>query len=245
MSATLSAIWRHPIKSVGRESLGQVPLDAGGWLPVDRLWAVEHAGAKAADGWRAKANFLRTVTAPALMAVTARWNDPHLTLEHPARGQITLDPEAPNSAAFIDWIAPLWPEDQPPPLRIVRAREAHLTDVPNPWVSVHTTASHRAVEARAGRPLSHHRWRGNLWVDGTSAWQEFDWIGRDLRIGAVTLRVHRRISRCKATMANPESGERDVDTLDLLRRGGDQDFGVYAEVLSGGTISLGDRVEGA
>ncbi len=243
MSATLSAIWRHPIKSVGREGLDQVALEAGAWLPFDRLWAVEHDAAKATPGWRPKANFLRAVTGPALMAISARWDAPHLTLHHPDRSSITLDPDNPDSTGFIDWIGPLWPQDQPRPVRIVRAGGAHLSDVPNPWVSVHTTASHQALEARAGRALSIHRWRGNLWIDGTGAWDEFDWIGRKLRIGAVTLRVLERIGRCKATMANPDSGERDVDMLDLLRRGGNQDFGVYAEILSGGTMSLGDRAE--
>jgi uncharacterized protein len=48
-----------------------VTLAAGRWLPYDRLWAVAHAGAKLDGGWGVKANFLRGVTEPALMAVTA------------------------------------------------------------------------------------------------------------------------------------------------------------------------------
>jgi hypothetical protein len=42
-------------------------------------------------------------------------------------------------------------------------------------------------------------------------------------------------------MANPETGARDVDTLMHLRDGwGHQDFGVYAEVIEGGPIVVGD-----
>ena len=44
-----------------------------------------------------------------------------------------------------------------------------------------------------------------------------------------------------ATTANPETGRRDAETLDALERGwGHQDFGVYAEVVAGGTVKVGD-----
>lgn len=42
MTATVTEIWRHPIKSHGREPLESVTLEAGKALPLDRLWAVAH-----------------------------------------------------------------------------------------------------------------------------------------------------------------------------------------------------------
>ena len=56
------------------------------------------------------------------------------------------------------------------------------------------------------------------------------------------LRVTERIGRCKATMANPETGLRDADTLAALGTWGHQDFGVYAEVVEVGPIAVGDAV---
>jgi MOSC domain-containing protein YiiM len=45
-------------------------------------------------------------------------------------------------------------------------------------------------------------------------------------------------------MANPASGDRDVDTLGALRNGWNhQDFGVYATVIKGGRINMNDKVE--
>ena len=35
-------IWRHPIKSHGREALSTVAVTAGQTLPLDRAWAVAH-----------------------------------------------------------------------------------------------------------------------------------------------------------------------------------------------------------
>ena len=57
------------------------------------------------------------------------------------------------------------------------------------------------------------RFRGNVWLDGLEPWAEFDLVGRDIRVGAATLRVRERITRCKATTVNPETGRIDADTL--------------------------------
>jgi hypothetical protein len=104
-------------------------------------------------------------------------------------------------------------------------------------------ASLRVLSARLGRDLSMHRFRGNLWLEGLAPWEEFDLIGRDITIGPVRLTVRQRITRCKATTANPETGRFDSDTLGALQDGyGHQDFGVYAEVTSDGRIETGMAV---
>ena len=94
----------------------------------------------------------------------------------------------------------------------------------------------------AEREVSPHRFRGNLWIDGLQPWDEKHWIGKTLQIGDAKLAVREEITRCKATMANPETGKRDLDTLELLDELGHQEFGVYAEIIEGGEIKLGDSV---
>ncbi|MDO7663218.1 MAG: MOSC N-terminal beta barrel domain-containing protein, partial [Planktomarina temperata] len=68
-------IFRHPLKSHGREALQRVTLSQGAAMPWDRHWAVAHEASKA-DGreWAACANFSRVSKAPLLMAITARLN---------------------------------------------------------------------------------------------------------------------------------------------------------------------------
>ena len=52
------------------------------------------------------------------------------------------------------------------------------------------------------------------------------------------------ITRCKATTVDPDTGIEDADTLGALSAGwGHQDFGVYAEVVEGGRVAVGDRAE--
>ncbi len=243
MTATLAQIWRHPVKAIGREALDRVDLTAGDWLPDDRVWAVAHERSKlSGGGWEKKVNFLRGVTDPALMAVTSRLDvSGEITMTHPEAGSITFHPER-DPETFVDWIGGIWSSDLPAPTGLYRATDAHLTDVPDPWISIASLASNRALGQRMSVELSPDRWRANLWLDGLAPWEEKEWVGKTLMIGEVRFRVTCEITRCKATMANPATGKRDADTLGALSELGHQEFGLYAEVIDGGTVAVGNTV---
>lgn len=246
MTARLAHILRHPIKSVGREELEEVTLAPGAWLPFDRLWAITHEKSRVSGGWEKGINFLRCVSDPGLMAITARLDEAsgRITLRHPAAGEFAGRPDDPREArALVDWLRGIRAPDKPAPTGVYRAADAHISDMPDPWVSVASLASLKALSQRAGVTLSMHRFRCNLWLDGLAPWQEQEWIGRRLRVGDAVLEVREEITRCKATMANPATGRRDVDTLGLLNELGHQEFGVYAEVVSGGRIARGADAE--
>jgi uncharacterized protein YcbX len=117
-----------------------------------------------------------------------------------------------------------------------------MTDSAFPSVAVLSLASLRDLSARMDVELSPDRFRGNLWLDGAEPWAEEAWVGRHLTIGAATLRIEERITRCRATCTNPETGRIDADTLGALEAAfGHQDFGLYATVVTGGTIAPGDH----
>ncbi len=87
------------------------------------------------------------------------------------------------------------------------------------------------------------RFRGNLIIDGGRPWQEFGWLGRELRVGEATLRIVKRIDRCAATMANPMTGERDLNIPNALQVAyGHVDCGVFGEVTGAGIVRPGDVV---
>ncbi|NOD30878.1 MOSC domain-containing protein [Ruegeria atlantica] len=243
MSGTVSSLWRHPIKSHGREALSQVTLIPGQTMPGDRVWAVAHEAAKT-DGseWAPCFNFSRGSKAPQLMAISAELQGDRVTLRHPQRPDLGFAPDT-EQEAFLDWVKPLMPADRAASARIVRVPGRGMTDSDFPSISLCNMASHRAVEQKLDRTLSIVRWRGNIWFEGLPLWDEFDWLGRDVRIGEAVLRVRERITRCMATTANPETGERDADTLRALNSWDHQDFGVYAEVVQGGEIRVNDEVQ--
>ncbi|WP_299899001.1 MOSC domain-containing protein [uncultured Ruegeria sp.] len=243
MSGTVSGLWRHPIKSHGREALSQVTVIPGQTMPGDRVWAVAHEAAKT-DGsnWAPCFNFSRCSKAPQLMAISAELLGDRVTLRHPQRPELTFEPDT-EQEVFLDWVKPLMPADRAASARIVRVPGRGMTDSDFPSISLCNMASHRAVEQKLGQTLSIDRWRGNIWFEGLPLWDEFDWLGRDVRIGEAVLRVRERITRCMATTANPETGERDADTLRALNSWDHQDFGVYAEVIKGGEIRVNDEVQ--
>lgn len=247
MTARLKIICRHPLKGHGREELASVRLSRGQAMPWDRVWAVAHDAAQLdpEGGWSRCLNFARGAKAPELMALESRLDEAtgDLTLRHPAQGEITfrLGDEAAMAQA-VDWLRPLNPPGRAQPERIVTASQP-LTDSAWPSVSILSLDTLADLGARMGIDLSPHRFRGNLWLQGWQPWQEFDLVGQEIAIGPVRLIVRERITRCKATTVDPATGHVAGDTLAALQSGwGHQDFGVYAEVITGGTIALGDEV---
>jgi uncharacterized protein len=242
----LTQICRHPVKSAGYEELPRVTLTPDRPLPFDRAWAVAHAAAPFAgdpEGWQPKLCFLRGWAEGSLMAIRATFDDATqtVTLTHPARHDFSAILPA-GGDALVDWLRPIWPANRPDLGRLVARRDGGaLSDVPEPYVAIANHSSNRALGQRLGQELSIHRWRANLWLDGLAPWEEFDLIGREITIGPARLRIEERITRCRATAANPQTGRTDADTLGVLEDAyGHQDFGVYARVIAGGTVQTGD-----
>lgn len=244
MTATVTRIWRYPIKSHGREPLASVLLSEGLPLPFDRLWAVAH-DATDVDGseWASCRNFTRVAGSPKLAAITARMiDDRSLTLSHPERADLTFAPDT-EAAALLDWLRGFVPGNRPQPARLLRAGGRQFLDSSKGDITLCNMASHRAIETSLGTALDIARWRGNLWIDGAAPWAEFDWIGKRIRIGQAVLEILGRTERCLATHANPATGERDADILATLDRFGHRDFSVKARVTRGGPVHLNDPVE--
>jgi hypothetical protein len=116
-------------------------------------------------------------------------------------------------------------------------------------VSVCSRASVEALARAAGRGAADERmFRQNIMLEGVGAHEEDAWIGHEVRIGGVVLRVKARDPRCVVTTRHPETGEHEMDTLKAISRyRTDQpkevNFGVYATVAAEGMLRVGDGVE--
>lgn len=243
--ATLAQIWRYPVKSHGREAVTAARLTAGECLPGDRVWAIAHEVSKAGnDAWSSCQNFTRVASSPALAAIRARLHDDNVTvtLSHPDKDALTVAPDS-QPETLLDWVRPLTDPKRAAPARVIHVPGRGLTDSDYPSLTIGNLASHRVVEGRHGRALQIERWRANLWLDGLPAWEEFDWVGKHIRIGTAIFRIVERTGRCAAPSANTDTGKRDADLLGLLDEAWQhQDFCVHAVVTQGGDIAIDDKV---
>ena len=136
------------------------------------------------------------------------------------------------------------------PLRIVHAGSAVDRGRAGATSIVSRSSLRRLAEAAERDGLDARRFRMLIEVDGVDAHEEDGWVGRRVQVGEATLAMHGHVGRCLITSRDPESGEVDLPTLDLLgeyRREIDSTeplpFGIYGEVLHGGTVRIGDPVE--
>jgi len=126
---------------------------------------------------------------------------------------------------------------------VLRAPDHTVTDARDKLVSLINLATIRAIADEIGRPVHPLRFRGNFYVSGLPAWDEFGWLGKTVSAGGAILEVVRRIDRCDATNVDPETGARDLTIpRSLLQAHGHADCGIFLKVISGGTAAAGDEI---
>ena len=115
-----------------------------------------------------------------------------------------------------------------------------------------STAALEALAQAAGvdGPVDGRRFRMTLGVDGVDAHAEDGWLERPVRVGAAVVVPRGNVGRCRVTTLDPDTGERDLQTLDAIDdyRGAVETtealpFGVWCEVVEPGRVALGDPVE--
>lgn len=249
MTWSLAEIYRHPVKSLGQESLTTSHLEAGKPMPFDRAWAVAHGGSEwepKTPQWLNCRQFVtqRNVAEMARTSVVYDEGTGTLTLSHPLRPDLAVKPAHEDGAeALTEWLAPLSDQKQPGPYRLASAPGIAFTDGDICHLSLASIASRIDLSERADQPLQAIRFRMNLWVDGMEPWEELSLEGRELEIGEARLKLLFPCERCNATNANPDTGTYDTQIPPLLRKTfGHMDFGMNAQVTQGGTVKLGDQV---
>jgi uncharacterized protein len=247
---TIASLYRHPVKGLTPEPLNTVELKPGEHFPGDRKWAVE-VGPSGFDPENpahiSKQKFTVLARFPSLARLATRLEDPSLFHIGDASGfgvATDLSTEG-GREALARFLQAFLGEDAPARLKVLVAPDRHrFMDSPLGHVSVINLASIRALEWAAGAPVDPRRFRANIYLDGLPAWAEDAWpVGASLALGPARLSMRKPIVRCIATHANPATGDRDLDTLDLLRSYFSRDtMGNYFSVEQGGRIAVGDSV---
>ncbi|TMJ05623.1 MAG: MOSC domain-containing protein [Alphaproteobacteria bacterium] len=247
--ARLQSIYRYPVKGLSPEPLARVRLEPGEPLPADRKYAIENGPSgfdPAAPAHVSKTRFLMLMFNERLAALDTRYDDATHTLvirrdgRELARGDLSTREGRLSVEAFFRRYLPAELRGAP---KLLQADGHSFSNVAPKVVSIINLASVGALEAVVGVPLDPLRFRGNIYLEGWPAWHEFDLVGQEIAIGGARLTVAKRILRCAATDVEPGTGIRDLDIpAALMKTYGHADCGIYAQVIAGGEVAVGDTV---
>ena len=86
------------------------------------------------------------------------------------------------------------------------------------------------------------RFRPNIYFEGADGPVEQQWVGHEVRIGDLRLRVDEPCERCVITTIDPDSIQVDLEVLKRTRAELGGMMGVYCTVVDPGPVSVGDEV---
>lgn len=135
------------------------------------------------------------------------------------------------------------------PLRLVGSPTAVDRGVAGTASIVSRGSLRRLAEQAEQSGVDARRFRMLIEIDGVAPYEEDGWVDSQLRVGPALLRMRGHVGRCLITSRDPETAAVDLPTLDLLARYRREvqsteplPFGIYGEVLEGGSVRLGDAV---
>jgi len=249
LDGIIQSIWRHPVKGFTPEPMDAVTLAAGACFPFDRMYAVEDGPSgfnPRAPEHISKQKFTVLARIPAVALIRTHYDDAAGELEASFLGKPTirarLDMEE-GRLAFAAWLTEVLGDELRGELKVLPAPGAHrfMDDVEG-FISIVNLASVRDLSQRIGQPVDPRRFRANVYVDGWPAWFENQTSGGRLVLGGVEAKIAKPIVRCVATHVDPDTGERDIEVVRSLFESYEHRFcGLYANIVRGGRVAVGDR----
>jgi hypothetical protein len=248
-SAEITGLYRYPVKGLTPEPLEMVALRTGETLPADRRYAIENGPSPfdpKAPAWLPKPYFLMLQRDEWLAALRTHFDDAsHVLTIHRGSDVVAQgDLETSEGRAAIEgFFATAFADRIKGPPRVLTSPGHSFSDVARKVVSIINLQSLAAIENMVGFPVNPLRFRANVYVSGWPVWHEAGLVDQTVAIGTARARIVKRITRCAAVNVDPELGVRDLEIPQaLMRRLGHVECGIYAEVIEGGTVKIGDTV---
>jgi uncharacterized protein YcbX len=248
--ARIRSIYRYPVKGLSAEPLASAQLQPGRTIAADRLYAIENGPSgfdPASPSYFPKQRFLMLMRNERLAGLATGFDEATHVLTIRDGGKVVASGDlrtAEGRTAVEAFFASYCADELAGPPKVLHADGHSFSDVAAKVVSIINLASVAAIADVVEAPVDPLRFRANIYVDGWSAWDEFDLVGREIAIGGARAKVVKRIVRCAATNVEPGTGIRDLAIpKTLMQRFGHADCGIYAEIIAGGTIAVGDTID--
>lgn len=225
----VTSLWRYPFSSLGGEQRTALDIGPGGALG-DR----SHALVETSTGRTINPAEQRWQGAPRILSRLGR-SGPELSFD----GQTWADPDSAEARAALAALFGTLVEARP----YGRGASHRYGLSPLHLVSLQALASLRRLLPQAR--IDERRFRPNILLDLPNTLDtlpEYALIGQEFQIGSVRLRGVQKAGRCSFTTLEQMGLPLDRSVLQTLLTAFDRDFGLYCEVVTGGTIAMGDRV---
>lgn len=228
MVGRVTELWRYPVKSMAGERLDAADVSWHG-VAGDRRWAFIRPGLERSDfPW------LTIRELGEMGHYRPRFSEP----DRPDRSEtVVTTPDLEE----LDVADPVLAARLGDGVRLVKQNRGVFDIAP---LSLISTQSITAIEARVGAGLEVRRFRPNVVVEATGSdpFPEDAWVGAELAIGEFVMRVDQRDERCVMVNVDPETTARDPRILRTIAREREACLGVYGSPVRPGTVRVGDAV---
>jgi uncharacterized protein len=225
----VTAVWRYPVKSMAAEALDAVHVSWHG-LAGDRRWAFIRDGAT-----RSSFPWLTIRERPEMGLYRPRFAEPD-------RPDASVTLVRTPSGRELDVVAPELAAELGQGVRVIKQNRGVFDTLPLSLISTQTLAG---LGALLGAGLDARRFRPNLVVEAVddALYPEDEWVGAELQIGDLRMRVDKRDERCVMVNVDPDTTQRDPAILRAIARERKGCLGVYGSVVQPGRVAVGDVVE--
>ena len=256
MNGIISSIYFSPIKSLSFTNIESCEIKKNLGILNDRKFAFSRVidAEKALlieknPNDRKLNNFLSLKNSPFLNKYNFTYKDNKLTLILDGEEQISviaddLDQRSKLINKLIDLEISL-----KKPIFLLKNNEFPFYDTSNSnkvfnSISLINLNSIGDFKKRINQKVEFQRFRGNFYVDGIDAWEERNWIGKNIKINNVLFKVERNIPRCVAINLKPKTDHSDLNLLQSLKKAYNHfDMGIYLRSLNDGKIKVGNAIK--
>jgi MOSC domain-containing protein len=260
--ASVASLWRYPVKSMMGQKLDSTKLGERG-LIGDRSYALidkvtgQIASAKNPRKWPDLFNFSAAlaaapngsgippvrITTPDGLEIISGTEEVDWVLSKALEREVMLQSHAPETPSLEQY----WPDLEN------QAHREEVTEEAMPPISFFDCGTVHLLTAATLKRLGEFypegrfespRFRPNIFLEShEDGFVENSWVGRTLAIGSeVRLMITQQTGRCVMTTLAQGSLPKDLGILRCVAQHNQGHVGVYASVVSSGTIRSGDPV---
>ena len=256
MNGIISSIHFSPIKSLSFTNIESCEIKKNLGILNDRKFAFSRVidAEKALlieknPNDRKLNNFLSLKNSPVLNKYNFTYKDNKLALIFDGKEQISITADdIDQRSKLINKLIDL-ESSLKKPMFLLQNNEFPFYDTSNSnkvfnSISLINLNSIEDFEKRINQKVEFQRFRGNFYVDGIDAWEERNWIGKNIKINNVLFKVERNIPRCVAINLKPKTDHSDLNLLQSLKKAYNHfDMGIYLRSLNDGKIKVGNAIK--